>query len=80
MNGDKRDPMMVWFLIVVTCGLYGLYWYYVMGSDLKSYLADESINPAVDIIILLVCGFYGLYLPIKYGKLIQRAQQKSRHG
>ncbi len=77
MKGEVRNPMQVWILAIVTCGLYGLYWWYVVGNELKAYLGREDLNPAMDVIIALLCGLYLYYLPIKYGKLIQEAQQRA---
>lgn len=77
MKGEVRNPMTVWILTIVTCGFYGLYWFYTMGNELKNYLGKEDLNPTTDLIITFLCSFYGLYLPIKYGKLIHEAQQRA---
>lgn len=77
MKGEVRNPMTVWLLYIFTCGIYPLYWWYLVGNELKNYLGKEDLNPTMDIIISLVCPFYLYYLPIKYGKLIQEAQQRA---
>ena len=77
MKGEVRNPTTVWLLYICTCGMYGLYWYYLIGNELKNYLGKEDLNPTMDIVISLVCSVYALYLPIKYGKLIQEAQQRA---
>jgi len=77
MKGEVRNPTTVWILSLVTCGLYGLYWFYLIGNELKNYLGKEDLNPTTDIIITLVCSVYALYLPIKYGKLVFEAQQRA---
>ncbi len=77
MKGEVRDPMTTWILVIVTCGLYGWYWWYTMAMELKNYLGREDINPVMDLGISFVCGLYFFYLPIKYGKLIQEAQQRA---
>jgi len=70
--------MTTWLLALFTCGLYSLYWWYTMATELKNYLGREEINPVMDVVLAWVtCGLYGLYLPIKYGKLIQEAQQRA---
>ncbi len=79
MRGEVRNPMQVWLLIFLTCGIYGYFWWYTIGEELKRFLGREDINPAMDVIISLLCGFYLWYLPIKYGKLIQEAQQRAGH-
>jgi hypothetical protein len=77
MKGEVRNPTTVWILALVTCGLYGLFFYYTMGNELKNYLGKEDLNPTMDLVIALVCGIYALYLPIKYGKIIQEAQMRA---
>lgn len=77
MKGEVRNPMTTWILVIATCGLYGLYWWYTAATELKNYLGREDINPIMDVGICFVCGLYALYLPIKYGKIIQEAQQRA---
>ena len=77
MKGEVRSPMQVWLFALLTCGLYGLYWWYLVATELKQYLERDDINPTNDLIIGFLCGIYMLYLPIKYGKLIQEAQVKA---
>ena len=77
MKGEVRNPTTVWLLCMVTCGFYALYWWYLVGNELKNYLGKEDLNPTMDIILCFVCSFYALYLPIKYGTLIQEAQQRA---
>jgi len=77
MKGEVRNPTTVWILAIVTCGLYAFYWWYTVGNELKEYLGDEELNPTTDLLIALFCGLYLWYLPIKYGALIQKAQQKA---
>lgn len=77
MKGEVRNPMTVWLLTLVTCGLFGWYWIYTVGNELKAYLGKEDLNPVMDIVITFVCFPYAYYLPIKYGKLIYEAQQRA---
>lgn len=77
MKGEVRNPTTVWLLCLATCGMYGLYWWYLIGNELKNYLGKEDLNPTMDVVIALVCGLYMYYLPIKYGPLIQEAQQRA---
>ena len=77
MKGEVRNPMTVWLVTVATCGMYGLYFWYTVGKELKAYLGKEEINPVMDVAIALFCFPYALYIPIKYGKYIQEAQQRA---
>ncbi len=79
MQGEFRPPGLVWLLVPVSCHLYGYYWWYTAGSELKDYLEDESLEPLRDVLLSFVtCGLYALfYLPLKFGRLIARAQNKA---
>ena len=76
MKGEVRNPVTVWLLSIL-CFFYGVYWWYLVGNELKNYLGKEDLNPTMDLIITFACPFYAYYLPIKYGKLIQEAQQRA---
>jgi hypothetical protein len=76
MKGEVRNPMQQW-LFSVLCGFYMLYWWYTIGNELKNYLGNEELNPTMDVAIGFLCFPYMYYLPIKYGKLIQEAQQRA---
>jgi len=76
MKGEVRNPTTVW-LMCILCSFYALYWWYLVGNELKNYLGKEDLNPTMDLVIAFVCPFYLFYLPIKYGALIQEAQQRA---
>ena len=76
MKGEVRNPTTTWILCIL-CGFYLIYWWYLVGDELKNYLGKEDLNPKMDIIFSLLCFAYVFYLPIKYGKLIQEAQQRA---
>ncbi len=78
VKGTVRNPVLVWVLLFIPFigGLTALYHRFTWLSELKAYLGDDSINPVMDIVVfpIVSCGLYNLYMPIKMGKLIQRAQ------
>jgi len=76
MKGEVRNPTTTWILCLL-CLPYQLYFWYLVGNELKNYLGKEDLNPTMDVIIAWVCCFYIFYLPIKYGPLIQEAQQRA---
>lgn len=83
MKGEVRNPVRTWLLCIFTCGIYMLYWWYTIGNELKNYLGKEDLNPTLDVGLICLTAFfcggpwYMFYLPIKYGKLIQEAQQRA---
>jgi hypothetical protein len=76
MKGEVRNPTTVWLMSF--CGVYQVYWWYLTLNELKNYLGKEEMNPTVEVVIGLVTGgIYLWYLPLKYGKVIQEAQQRA---
>jgi hypothetical protein len=44
-KGPIRSPIMVTVLFYVTCGIYGIFAFYSMLSELKAYLNKQEITP-----------------------------------
>jgi hypothetical protein len=44
-KGPIRNPIMVTLLTMVTCGLYGIFTFYSMMSELRAYLNKQEIVP-----------------------------------
>lgn len=75
--GEKRDPVMVIVYGLLTCGIYALYWWYMIITETKNALGREDINPAMELVLAFVtCGIYGIYLYYKYPKLFLDMQQR----
>ncbi|MDL2233336.1 DUF4234 domain-containing protein [Ruminococcaceae bacterium OttesenSCG-928-L11] len=56
-------------LSVVTCGIYGIYWYYCIATDIYNSRNNISTTPILTIVLNLVtCGIYGIYVYYKWGK------------
>jgi len=76
--GEKRDPMMVVLYTLLTCGIYGLFWWYQTITEIKNALGREDINPAMEIVLAIVtCGIYGFYLYYKYPQLMLEMQDRA---
>lgn len=73
MRGQRRDPSTIWLLSIVTCGFYGIYWWYTMGEELAEALGLEAneLDPVRDILIGSLCFVYLFWLPIRYGRHIE---------
>jgi hypothetical protein len=77
--GKTRNPWGVWLLALVTCGIYGYYWYYKVNEDVRDF--DQSIK--VDPVLALLAVVFGGYLClipaivsiINTGSRIRQAQQ-----
>jgi hypothetical protein len=77
--GQKRDPIMVLILGLVTCGIYMIYWIYITSTEIKNALRREDVNPALDVVLAIVtCGIWLIYLSYKYPQLILELQDRAR--
>ena len=76
--GEKRDPLMVLILTVLTCGIYAIYWVYKTSSEIRDALGREDINPALDAVLTLVtCYIWPIYLAYKYPQLLLPLQERA---
>lgn len=65
----KRSVGVAILLTFLTCGIYGIYWYYQVLTSLYR-LNNLPSNAGLDIVLTFVtCGIYGIYLAYKLGKL-----------
>ncbi len=64
----------------ITCGIYGLYWFFVtLTDDLKQAAGDEKTAGGVLALILtlVTCNIYGWYWSYKRGENIDTAKTQS---
>lgn len=63
-------------LTVLTCGIYGIYWFVVMTDEVKAAAKDTQIatGGTAFLLTLITCGIYGIYWAYKMGELIGKAQ------
>jgi hypothetical protein len=76
--GEKRDPLMVVVFTLLTCGIYGIFWWYTVMTEIKNALGRQDINPGMEILLTFVtCGIYGFYLYYKYPQLMLEMQDRA---
>ena len=72
----KRDIAVNIILTIITCGIYGLYWF-VMLTDESNSIASESEKSASGglaiIYTIITCGIYAIYWNYKMGKKLYSA-------
>lgn len=73
----ERNIAVAIILSIVTCGIYGLYWFVVLSDDVKNYSNDsEMMSGGVALLLTIVtCGIFGIYWAYKLGKNMFVAQQ-----
>ncbi len=74
---EERNIAVAIILTLVTCGIYGLYWFVVISDDVKEYSNDsEMMSGGVALLLTIVtCGIFGFYWAYKLGKNMFSAQQ-----
>ncbi len=61
---------------ILTCGLYGIYWFYILTKEVSDLSNDFSLSPGLTILFtILTCGLYTIYWSYKMGKNVEIAQQ-----
>lgn len=66
-NLKKRDILIMLVLTFVTCGIYGIYWYFVAISELNDEMnrifpQEKTINPVIAFLLgMITCGIYPVY-------------------
>ena len=76
MVGERREPVTVILLSLVTCGFYGIYWIYKVSEETQNYSGEQDMTPVVDTLLCFV-PFYSLYWIYKQSQKITRMQTKA---
>ena len=70
--GELRKPLTVVLLTIVTCGIYGLWWYYRNFEDMKQF-SGEGIGGGIGLLLAIFCGIIAIFiLPAEVGNLYER--------
>ena len=69
-NVAPRSIPLAIILSFVTCGIYMLYWIYMLNDEINELAQDETApgGALVLILIVLTCGIYGLYWYYRMGE------------
>lgn len=73
----ERNIVTCIILSIVTCGIYGLYWFITLTDDASRANDDPSFTGVKAFLLTLVtCGIYSFYWNYKIGKEMYEANQK----
>ena len=67
-----RNMFIQVLLMIVTLGIYSIYWFYQTAEELKGITKDATAQPALWTILLFI-PFANLYSYYKYGELYEKA-------
>lgn len=69
--GAKRDPALTLILILLTCGIYYLYFIYVVSQETQDFLGESDFSPGMEVVLSLVtCGLWNIYWDYRMGKRV----------
>ena len=77
---EKRNIAVAIILTIVTCGIYGIYWFIVLTDEANKFTEDpqKETNGGIAFLLTLVtCGIYGLYWAYKQGEKLDNDFVKS---
>lgn len=74
---NKREIAISIILSLVTCGIYGIYWFVVMADDVNKVSGDNKTSGIMAFVFsLLTCGIYTVYWSYTSGKKLYEAGNK----
>ncbi|MDE7307274.1 MAG: DUF4234 domain-containing protein [Lachnospiraceae bacterium] len=74
---QERNIVLSVVLSVVTCGIYGLYWFVCLTNDVNTISEEQGASGVMAVLFTIItCGIYGLYWAYKCGEKIDIAKQK----
>lgn len=72
-----RRSIGLWIVLsIITCGIYGIYWFVCMTNELNAAADDKtSASGGVAFLLTIVtCGIYGWYWMYKAGERVNKAK------
>lgn len=73
---QERNIAVSIILTIVTCGIYGIYWFIVMTDEVKIAAKDTKLasGGVAFLLTIVTCGIYSIYWAYKIGELTAQAQ------
>ncbi len=73
---QKRELATCIILTIVTCGIYGIYWFFCIHNDTVTASGEQDTSAGMAFLLSIVtCGIYSFYWLYKRGQLIDKAYQ-----
>lgn len=75
MNIRRRDIAMCILLSIVTCGIYGIYWFICLTDESNAVAGEQGTSGGVAFLLSIVtCGIYFIYWSYKLGEKMDKAR------
>lgn len=77
--GENRNIAVCIILTIITCGIYGLYWFVKLTDETNSMAPEKQSAGGVHALIytILTCGIYGIYWAYKLGEKVDVIKESS---
>lgn len=74
----NRQIVLAIIFSIITCGIYGIYWFIVMTDDANRVNNENGTSGVLAFLFtILTCGIYGFYWNYKMGKRLYEAGKKA---
>lgn len=74
---SKRDIVMAVILSIITCGIYGIYWFIVMTDESNSVSDEKTASGGLAFLYTIItCGIYRFYWNYKMGQKLYLSGKK----
>ena len=72
----NRNIALCIILTIVTCGIYGIYWFITMTNEMNELVPDDyqTSGGMAFLLSLVTCGLYTIYWAYKMGLKVNKAQ------
>lgn len=73
----ERSVVLCIILSIITCGLYGIYWFISLTNDVNYISGEEGTSGGLAFLLTIItCSIYGFYWAYKMGEKLDTAKQK----
>lgn len=74
----QRNIALCIVLYIVTCGLYGLYWYVCITDEMNAAVEEQGTTGVMALLFTIItCGLYGFYWAYKMGEKVDAVKAKN---
>lgn len=75
---QRRNIVTCIILSIVTCGIYGIFWFISITDDARVVSGDTRLSGGKCFLLTLItCGIYGFYWAYLMGKAMMQAKAKN---
>lgn len=69
MKMKNRNIALCIIFTIITCGIYGIYWFISLNNEMNTLIQDDfqTSGGIVFLLTLVTCGIYGIYWAYKMG-------------